>query len=268
MSDLWARVTELDPSMQSRLADVLETRGADVQQQRIREAFLDAVTFPTRSRVLDVGCGTGVLTRLLAARPEIVEVVGVDPATSLLERARALAADLTSVTFHEGDARSLSFENESFDVVVFDSTLSHVPGVEQALTEALRVLRTPGWLAVFDGDYATTTVALADHDPLQECVNAMMANSVNDRYVMRRLPSLARQAGFELDRFDSHGFADLSGDGYMVTVVERGVDILETSRQIGQATAEALKAEVMRRADEGTFFGHIAYASLVARKPG
>ena len=265
MSDVWAQIAELDPSMQSRLADVLETRGADVQQRRMRQAFLDSVAFPDGGRVLDVGCGTGVLTRMLAARPEIDEVIGVDPATSLLERARALAGD-DPVTFLEGDARSLPVEDESFDVVVFDSTLSHVPGVEQALAETFRVLRTPGWLAVFDGDYATTTVAVADHDPLQECVNAMMASSVNDRYVMRRLPSLARQAGFELDRFDSYGFADMSADGYMVTVVERGVDILETSRQIGQATAGALKAEVMRRASEGTFFGHIAYASLVARK--
>jgi len=268
MSDVWAQIAELDPSMQSRLADVLETRGADVQQRGMRETFLDSVAFPIGSRVLDVGCGTGVLTRVLAARPEIDEVVGVDPATSLLERARALADGLPGTTFLEGDARSLPVDNETFDVVVFDSTLSHVTGVEQALVETFRVLKTPGWLAVFDGDYATTTVALADHDPLQECVNAMMAISVNDRYVMRRLPSLARQAGFELDRFDSYGFADMSADGYMVTVVERGVDILETSRQIGRATAEALKAEVMRRATEGTFFGHIAYASLVARKPG
>jgi len=39
MSDVWAQIAELDPSMQSRLADVLETRGADIQQRGMREAF-------------------------------------------------------------------------------------------------------------------------------------------------------------------------------------------------------------------------------------
>jgi SAM-dependent methyltransferase len=77
--------------------------------------------------------------------------------------------------------RSLPFADETFDVAVFDSTLSHVSEPDRALAEVFRVLRPDGWLAAFDGDYATTTVALGDHDPLQVCVDAMMASSVNDR---------------------------------------------------------------------------------------
>jgi ubiquinone/menaquinone biosynthesis C-methylase UbiE len=195
MPDVWSTVANLDAEMQSRLADVLETGGADVQQRNMRLEFLDAVPFPDGASVLEIGCGTGVLTRVLARRPGVGAVVGVDPATSLLERAEALANDLHNVTFIEGDARSLPMEDEGFDVVVFDSTLSHVPGAEQALAETFRVLRQPEWLAAFDGDYATTTVAIADYDPLQECVNAMMANSVNDRFLMRSVPALLRQSG-------------------------------------------------------------------------
>ena len=54
----------------------------------------------------------------------------------------------------------------------------------------------------------------------------------------------------------------------MLTIVERGADMRCASRRIGDATAAALKAEARRRVDAGTFFGHIAYGSLVARKPG
>ena len=43
-------------------------------------------------------------------------------------------------------------------MVVFHTTLCHVPGPELALTEASRVLVAGGLLAVFDGDYATTTL--------------------------------------------------------------------------------------------------------------
>jgi hypothetical protein len=60
-----------------------------------------------------------------------------------------------------------------------------------------------GSLAAFDGDYATTTVALGDHDSLQACADAMMANSVHDRWLGRRLPALVRGGGFDIELFRS-----------------------------------------------------------------
>jgi ubiquinone/menaquinone biosynthesis C-methylase UbiE len=265
--DVWATFTQLEDTMQERLAGVLETRGADPRQQAMRRDFLADLAFPANANVLEVGCGTGVLTRVLARWPNVGEVVGVDVATSLLTKARDLAAELPNVTFREADGRSLPFEDETFDVVIFDSTLTHVPSPELALAEAFRVLRPLGWLGAFDGDYATATVALGDHDPLQACVDAMMANSVNDRWLGRRLPALVRAGNFELARFRGHGFVETSEAEYMLTVVDRGADVLSATGVIGAETAAALKAEARRRAEVGMFFGHIAYVSLTARKP-
>jgi ubiquinone/menaquinone biosynthesis C-methylase UbiE len=76
--------------------------------------------------VLEVGCGTGVLTRARAL-PGIDAVLGVDVAPSLLSKARTLAAELPNVEFREADGRSLPLDDEAFDVVIFDSTLSYVP---------------------------------------------------------------------------------------------------------------------------------------------
>jgi ubiquinone/menaquinone biosynthesis C-methylase UbiE len=266
MPDVWATVTVLDKATQQRLAEVLEKRGAEPQQQAMRRAFLADVPFRQDAQVLDVGCGAGVLTRVLARWPNVRSVIGIDPAPSLLERARAAAADLPNVTFREADGRSLPFADMTFDAVVFDSTLSHIPGPEESLKEAFRVLRAGGCLAAFDGDYATTTVALGDHDPLQACVDAMMANSVTDRRVMRHLSTLVAACGFETSSFRSFGFAETSNEGYMLTVVDRGADILCGLGQIGEGTAAALKAEARRRLEAGKFFGHIAYVGLVALK--
>jgi ubiquinone/menaquinone biosynthesis C-methylase UbiE len=58
----------------------------------------------------------------------------------------------------------LPYGDCSFDTVIFHTTLSHVPGSEAALAEAFRVLRPGGTVAVFDGDYSTTTLAIGDHD--------------------------------------------------------------------------------------------------------
>jgi ubiquinone/menaquinone biosynthesis C-methylase UbiE len=267
MPDLYATFTELDPAVQERFADILEVRGANPQQQAMRRAFLADIAFPARARVLEVGCGTGVLTRVLARWPNVAEVVGVDRVPVFLAKARQLAADLPGLTFQEADGRSLPFADAAFEVVVFDSTLSHVPGRERALAEAFRVLCPAGWLAVFDGDYATTTVALGDHDPLQACVDMMMVNSVDDRWLVRRLPALLRAAGFDLVNHRSHGFVETTQPDYMLTVVDRGADYLAAAGRIGPDTAAALKAEARRRIEAGCFFGHIAYASVVARKP-
>jgi ubiquinone/menaquinone biosynthesis C-methylase UbiE len=261
MPDVWATVAALDPTTQERMADVLETRGADPRQQAMRRTFLADVAFPPGAEVLEVGCGTGVLTRVLAALPAVERVVGVDIADALLDRARELAPD---IEFAQADARSLPFADERFDVVVFDSTFSHVPEPERAVAEAFRVLRPEGLLAAFDGDYATATVALAEHDPLQTCVDAMMANSVTDRRIMRRLPAILGQHGFELGQTRSHGFVETGEGGYMLSVIDRGADMLAGT--IGDELAAALKAEARRRAAAGGFFGHIAYASVVARK--
>jgi ubiquinone/menaquinone biosynthesis C-methylase UbiE len=268
MPDVWTSVRDLDEAMQERLADVLEKRGNDAQQQAMRRAFLAEVPMPRDARVLDVGCGTGVLTRLLARQAGVASVIGVDPAPGLLDKARAAAAGLQNVSFREGDGRELPFDAASFHLVTCDSMLSHVPGPERAVAEAFRVLRAGGCLAVFDGDYATTTVALGDHDPLQTCVDAMMANSVTDRRIMRRLAPIVAAAGFEVVSLRSFGFVETSNDGYMLTVVDRGADILCGQGSIGPETAAALKAEARSRLKAGRFFGHIAYAGLVARKPG
>jgi arsenite methyltransferase len=121
---------------------------------------------------------------------------------------------------------------------------------------------------VFDGDYATTTCACGDFDPLQACADAVVDFLVHDRWLMRRLPKLVRDGGFELVRFRSHGYVEApSSAGYMLMLVNRGAEALLTAGRVPAETAEGLKAEARRRSEAGEFFGHIAYGSLIARRP-
>jgi hypothetical protein len=135
------------------------------------------------------------------------------------------------------------------------------------LDEAFRVLRPGGWIALFDGDYATITVALDELDPLQACVRAFAPAYITDPWIVRRLPSMARAAGFTEGRLQSYGYVQVEDPDYMLSIVARGADALARSGLVGESLADALETEARRRVDAGTFFGHIAYASLVARKP-
>ena len=267
MPDVYATITEAEPAVVEGLVDILELRASDPQQREMREAYFSDIQFSADARVAEVGCGPGPVARALASRPGVGAVVGVDPSPIFLAKGRELARDLPNLTFIEGDARALPLDDKSFDVVVFHTTLCHVPGPELALAEASRVLGRGGLLAVFDGDYATTTCACGDFDPLQACAEACVEYLVHDRWLVRRLPRLVRAAGFDLGRFRSHSYMEApSSDGYMFAIVDRGADALLASGRITLEAADALKAEARRRSDAGEFFGHIAYASLIATK--
>jgi SAM-dependent methyltransferase len=267
MPDLYANITEVDLAVQETLAGVLEIRAAEPRQQEMLNAYFGWIGFPEGAQVLDVGCGTGATTRVLARWPGVAKVVGIDPSPVFLARARELAAEHRHVTFQEGDVRALAFADASFDAAVVHTCLTHVPEPERALAELRRVLRPGGRLAVFDGDYATTTAAIGDFDPIQSCIEAAMAALVHDRWLARRLPGLVAAAGFEVERFDGHAYVQTLEPRYLLTLVDRGADVLVAAQRIGTALADALKAEARRRIEAHQFYGAITFASLIARRP-
>ena len=267
MPDVYAAIAEVDVAAQERLAAILELRAADPQQRGILDAYLAEVGFPPAARVLEVGCGTGAVTRLLAGRPGVAEAVGVDPSPVFVAKAGELAAGLGNLSFEEGDGRALRFGDGDFDVVVCHTVLCHVPEPERVLAEAFRVLRPAGTLAVCDGDYTTITVALGEADPLQDCIEAVKAEFINDPWLVRRLPALLRSVGFQLGGSRSHGYLQTDQPAYMLTLVDRGADTLAAWGRIGPELCAALKAEARRRAKAHAFYGFIGFASFLARKP-
>jgi ubiquinone/menaquinone biosynthesis C-methylase UbiE len=267
MPDLYAAIREVPPEVQERLADVIEMRTGDPRHQAMLRMYLAEINFPPQAQVLEIGCGTGAVTRTLAQWPGVARAVGVDPSAVFITRARALSQGFPNLTFEEADGRNLNFPDASFDVAVIHTTLSHVPQPERLLAEAYRVLRPGGWLATCDGDYATATVSTGERDPLEACIHAFRENFVNDSWIIRRLPQLLHAAGFEVLPMQSYGYVESQEGGYMLTWVDRGADVLLNNGRIGKETAEAFKAEAKRRSAARSWFGHIAFASLLGRKP-
>jgi ubiquinone/menaquinone biosynthesis C-methylase UbiE len=266
-ADVYSKIREVSPAIQERLADVLEMRVGDTRQRALWHDYISAIEFPPHAHVLEIGCGTGAVTRILAQWPGVGQVVGVDPSPVFVAKARRLAQELPNVSYEEGDGRALRFEATTYDVVVVHQALSHVPQPEQLIAEAYRVLRPRGWLALYDGDYATATVATGDMDPLEICMDAFRANFIHDAWIVRRLPQLLQAHGFEVKPVQSHGYVESPEAGYMLSWIERGSDALLHARRISQEVADAFKAEAKRRNETGNWFGHIAFASILARKP-
>lgn len=101
-------------------------------------------------RVLDFGCGTGSISVGLAKAVEPGDLHGIDLEESQIEiaRAAAKAGGHDNASFQAGDAASLPFEDEWFDVAHCNAVLMHVPGAEDVLAEVKRVLKPGGILSV------------------------------------------------------------------------------------------------------------------------
>jgi ubiquinone/menaquinone biosynthesis C-methylase UbiE len=270
MPDVYSTITELPDATVAILADAMERRAALPSSRAMLDAYLELIPFPKGARVLEVGCGSGAISEVIAARPKVGEVIGLDPSPGLIKRARELRSHLANLTFQEGDGKTLPFPDNSIDAVVMHTVLTHVPAPEAVVAEARRVLRSGGWLAAFDGDYGTVDVARGDHDPLSACIAAFKESFINDLWLGRRLPQIVRTAGFDVEHIDHHSYVE-TGDvdastSYLLTIVDRGADALASAGTIGADLAGALKSEGRERIAQGTFFGRIEFISVIARR--
>lgn len=115
-----------------------------------RTASLAQATDSAPRRVLDVGCGTGYLLRLLAARyRQGTALDGIDPAPNMVATASAADPD-GRITFLVGVAEHLPYLDGAFDLVVATTSFDHWTDQQAGLLECARVLGRDGHLVLVD----------------------------------------------------------------------------------------------------------------------
>jgi SAM-dependent methyltransferase len=115
------------------------------------EAFLDWLARKPGLRWLDVGCGNGAFTEMLVERYAPVSVHGIDPSEAQLAYARSRPS-LRIAQFRQGDAMSLPFPDDMFDVAVMPLVIFFVPDPAKGVAEMARVVGPGGIVAAYAWD--------------------------------------------------------------------------------------------------------------------
>lgn len=157
-----------------------------------------AALFSADQQVLEIGCGTGIISLGIAAG--VQRVVGLDLCAPMIELARAKAAEagVKNVEFRVQDGYELPFADGEFDGVLLFNTLHALQDPLAVLQEARRVLKPGSWLA-------TATDCYADPAPLglrikltaQTLLHRLGIIPVLHNYRREDLLRLVEQAGFE-----------------------------------------------------------------------
>lgn len=265
MADPYQDLSRANEDTLRLIVDVLERRATDPQMVAIIDAYLARLKIPEAGTIVDIGSGTGAVTRMIAERYPDVAVKGVEPAAKLVMEARRRGSALSNLTFLDGDGTRLELADNSVDVAILHTVLSHVTDPGALLAEAVRVARPGGQVVVCDADFSKMSLAAFEGDPLNACTEVFRQVFVTDPYLTAKLRPLAAYAGLEVDVFEVVNRLDLGGGGGL-SWVQMASRHLTDRGIIGAEFADALHAEYERRSSAGTMYAVLPFVTLIGRK--
>ena len=125
--------------------------GMEKGHRPVGEQAIELMAIPSVARILDVGCGSGWATRLMAERALRGKVIGIDIADEMIKLARETSRSLPNVEFQVASAEDLPFSDGEFTHAFSMESLYYYADMSSALREIKRVLRPGGrFISVVD----------------------------------------------------------------------------------------------------------------------
>eukprot|EP00930_Biecheleria_cincta_P010282 TRINITY_DN11229_c0_g1_i2.p1 TRINITY_DN11229_c0_g1~~TRINITY_DN11229_c0_g1_i2.p1 ORF type:complete len:310 (-),score=56.22 TRINITY_DN11229_c0_g1_i2:27-926(-) len=264
--------SELDPTTLNAIVTRLESRGKDPVFRSLFDTYFDYV-LERCSKVLEVGAGTGVICRALAARSFSGLLVGTDQSSVFIETARKLAigegVSGEKLKFLVADARSLKWDvkQNDFDCLIMHTLISHVDDPLSVLKAAREVACEGASLIIVDGDYAGLSYHSSASAALSQTVSAALVTATfASPSVVRDLPSLLSASGWELESAKGTCVSEMGKEfSYWKTFAEAYMPRVIGSGLVDKDKVMAWWDEQRRLAEDGRFFAACTYYKVIAK---
>jgi len=207
-------------------------------QSAILEDLLhDDTTYDPGARVLEVGCGVGAQTRIVARRNPQTQFTCIDVSEPSLREAERMARDagLANAVFEQADVRQYRTSAGLFDHALFCFVLEHVPEPQEVLRHVYKLVRAGGSVTAIEGDHGSTFF----HPPSAkawrtiQCLVDLQAATGADALIGRRLFPLFQEVGLTEIRVSPRAvYADPSRPEWVQGFTERTyIAMIEGARE-------------------------------------
>lgn len=224
----------------------------DVIAQRAK--VLEALAMKSGERVVDLGCGPGLLALDLARQVGPTgAVLGIDSSESMIALARRRCGAVPQVSIGSGDVSTLPYDDRSFDAAVCTQVYEYVSDVDRALRELKRVLRPGGRAVIVDTDWESCVWHSSDDARMRgmiDCWDTHCPNPHLPRVLGRRL----RDAGLTVTATDAIAIVNAAFDPNTYSAHLVDVIAAYARKHLDQEMVEGWVQDLLALAARGEYF--------------
>lgn len=245
------------------MATALEERGRAADQVQVNTGLMGMLAPNPDDRLLEVGCGSGILCRQIA--PAVApdgRVTGLDISPGLIRIARDYARQaglVNGIDWCTGKAEALPFPEASFTGALAARLFLHVSAPQAALKELHRVVRPGGKLVAMDWDFETVAVDHSNRELTRRILHWRCDHYGGNNWSGRQLYRQMMEAGFyHVEMFPVVSVARGERDSLTLSLF-RAAQVTCEGGGITPAEQDAWTGELNSSLAAGSFFASINY---------